>query len=729
MRAALMTSVDSLLREASIDRASRARSAYHGSVRRPFFAILISAAALAAPAAEERSAPTTFAVSAERVKVDVVVRDRKDAVLRGLTAADVEVYEDGVAQAIESFDFVETTGAAAPATASPAAASPTFVAVALDRLGPAGRRFAQQALQKYLERDWSAQSWMAVFSVDHGLGTLQAFTDDREALRRALERAASSATASLAGVRERDAVRNAYAGLATGFGQAHVAPAELAGAPECRAAEDEVIRRFEILESRLIESYESLERDQQGYATTHALLALIGALQPLPGRKAILLFSEGLAIPADVEASFRSVVAAANRAGVSIYGADAGGLRAASAADETRRTIDSLRTRLQLENDAADNPLAHGSSSGRPPIGGLTLLERNEDTLRLAPASGLARLADQTGGFLIEGTNDVSAGLAEMREDLGAYYRLSYSPKNQDYDGRFRTITVKVKRPHGRLQARKGYLAVKIALPVPALDYEAPALARLESGPRPRGVPLHLRGLQFPEAPPATVVPIMVEVPARGLDDLTVVVLVRDASRQVVAKMSQRYALASPAARAAAARSVLFYRETRLPPGSYRIDAVAYDARSGASGVATAALEVPPAAADRLRASSLMVVGSAERLGAGETAAPEPLKYGDVLLYPNLGQPLRRENAITFFVTAWPALDRPTVDARVEVVQDGRTLAATRTTGLRADAGGRIQLASSLPLARFTPGAYELRLTLSDGLDEQTRTTALPIAP
>lgn len=699
-------------------------------MRRVCFAILVSGAALAARAGEERSVPTTFPVGAERVNVDVVVRDKKDAVLRGLTAADVEIYEDGVAQAIESFDFVDATGVPEPeATLSPAPASPTFVAVALDRLGPAARRFAQQALRAYLERPWPAQSWMGVFSVDRGLGTLQAFTGDREALRRSLDRAASTATASFAGIRERDTVRNAYAGLATGFGQAHVAPAELAGPPECRATEDEVTRRFEILESRLIESYESLERDQQGYATTHALLALIGALQSLPGRKAVLLFSEGLAIPADVEASFRSVVAAANRAGVSIYGADAGGLRATSAADETRRTIDSLRTRLQLENDAADNPLARGSASSRPPIGGLALLEHNEDTLRLAPGSGLARLADQTGGFLIDGTNDVSAGLAEMREDLGAYYQLSYSPKNQDYDGRFRTITVKVKRPHGRLQARKGYLAVKTALPVPALDYEAPALARLESGRPPTGVALHLGGLQFPESPPEAVVPIMVEVPARGLDDLTVVVLVRDASRQVLAKMSQRYALGSPAAPAAGKGSLLFYRETRLPPGSYRIEAVAYDARSGASGAATAALEVPPAAADRLRASSLMVVGSAERLGAGETTAPGPLRYGDVLLYPNLGQPLRRENPLTFFVTAWPARDRPAIGVRLEVRHDGRTVAATRAAGLRADGGGRIQLASSLPIARFTPGAYELRLTLSDGQDEQTRTTALPIAP
>jgi len=694
------------------------------------FVMLLSGAALATPAAEERAAPTTFGVSTERVKVDMVVRDKKDAILRGLTAADLEVYEDGVPQAVESFDFVGQAGAER-ASALPAAASPTFVAIAFDRLSPAARSFAQQALRGHLDQALPARAWVGVFSIDRGLSTLQPFTDDQEVLRRSLDRATSVGTASFGGVRERDTVRNAYAGMATGLGQAHVASAELSGAPECRATEDEVTRRFEILESRLLESFQSLERDQQGFATTHALLALISALQPLPGRKAILLFSEGLAIPADVEASFHSVVAAANRANVSIYGADAGGLRAASSADETRRTIDSVQSRLQLQNDGASNPLARGSAANGPPTSGLTLLEQNEDTLRLAPGSGLGRLADQTGGFLIRDTNDLSSGLAEMNEDLVAYYQLSYSPKNQDYDGRFRTITVKLKRPHGRLQARKGYLAVKTALPVPALDYEAPALARLESGSRPTAVPLRLRGLQFPEAPPVSVVPIMVEVPTRGLDDLAIVVLVRDASGRVLAKMSQRYALAGPAATTEAARPVLFYRETRLSPGSYQLEAIAYDARSGAAGAATSSLEVPPTTTGHLRASSLMVVGSAERLGASEGTVPEPLRYGDVLLYPNLGQPLQREagRALTFFVTAWPSLERPTIDARLEVVHDGRTVAATRTASLRADADGRIQLASSVPLERFTPGAYELRLTLSDGQDEQTRTAAVPIAP
>jgi hypothetical protein len=241
-------------------------------------------------------------------------------------------------------------------------------------------------------------------------------------------------------------------------------------------------------------------------------------------------------------------------------------------------------------------------------------------------------------------------------------------------------------------------------------------------------VPLRLRGLQFPEAPPQSVVPILVEVPARGLRDLTIVVLVRDASRRIVAKMSQRYAPSGPGT-SPDGRTVRFYREAHLSAGSYELEAVAYDARSGAAGATTSTLEIPPAVPDHLRASSLVVVGSAEKLGA--SAGSAPLRYGEVLLHPNLGQAVRREASptMTFFVTAWPASERPAIDARLEVVREGRTVSATRSTSLRPDAEGRIQLASSLPLERFAPGAYELRLTLSDGRDEEVRTAAVPIAP
>ena len=125
-----------------------------------------------------------------------------------------------------------------------------------------------------------------------------------------------------------------------------------------------------------------------------------------------------------------------------------------------------------------------------------------------------------------------------------------------------------------------------------------------------------------------------------------------------------------------------------------------------------------------------MVVRSAEKVGARSATAPRPFVYRDVVLYPNLGQAVKREagGALAFFVTAWPSLERPALEARVEVWRDGKTVAQAPPERLHADGDGRVQLASSLPLDTLTPGAYELRVTLSDGRDQETRTAAVPIA-
>ena len=83
------------------------------------------------------------------------------------------------------------------------------------------------------------------------------------------------------------------------------------------------------------------------------------------------------------------------------------------------------------------------SNSGGPLTKGL---ERNEDLLNYNPESGLSQLAQQTGGAFIGGDNDIGSKLKEVDEDLGTYYLLTYSPTNQNYDGKFRNISVKVKK-------------------------------------------------------------------------------------------------------------------------------------------------------------------------------------------------------------------------------------------------------------------------------------------
>ena len=99
------------------------------------------------------------------------------------------------------------------------------------------------------------------------------------------------------------------------------------------------------MEADMIAGFEPLERDQQGYATVNGLFAIIGAMRRLPGRKSLVLFSEGVAIPPAVHRLFLGVIDAANRANVSIYTMDAAGLRAESEQAKIRDQVNAAGKR------------------------------------------------------------------------------------------------------------------------------------------------------------------------------------------------------------------------------------------------------------------------------------------------------------------------------------------------------------------------------------------------
>jgi VWFA-related protein len=83
-----------------------------------------------------------------------------------------------------------------------------------------------------------------------------------------------------------------------------------------------------------------------------------------------------------------------------------------------------------------------------------------DDRTRMASRQGgLRELASNTDGAVVLNTNDVKGGTAQMMADLQAYYVMQYYSTNLKLDGRFRAITVRVKRPGVRVRARPGYLA------------------------------------------------------------------------------------------------------------------------------------------------------------------------------------------------------------------------------------------------------------------------------
>ena len=72
---------------------------------------------------------------------------------------------------------------------------------------------------------------------------------------------------------------------------------------------------------------------------------------------------------------------------------------------------------------------------------------------------GVETMAEETGGLILRGTNDLGPGLARISAESRSYYLLGYHPTSPARDGQFRKIEVKVTRPGLSVRARKGYEA------------------------------------------------------------------------------------------------------------------------------------------------------------------------------------------------------------------------------------------------------------------------------
>ena len=77
---------------------------------------------------------------------------------------------------------------------------------------------------------------------------------------------------------------------------------------------------------------------------------------------------------------------------------------------------------------------------------------------------------------------------------------------------------------------------------------------------------------------------------------------------------------------------------------------------------------------------------------------------------------------LAFFVTAYaPKGSNATTHLKMEVVQQGRALAQTSYDLPAPDASGRIQYAGAIPIDKYKPGEYELRVTVNDAQTTATR--------
>jgi len=504
--------------------------------------VFVSAVLVAGASGQEPAAPQpapVFGTAATAVLVDVVVRDADGKLVTDLEPEDFTVFENGVRQTVASFDAARgrygspntakrDEGTAGTTAASRAALRPTgaprLVALVFEQLGAEARAAAHKAARTYLQEQRSGDEFVGVFVVERTLETLLPYTRDVSAIQRA--------------------VRTAL--VRPGCPQQFVGdvPGAADGGEGCR----------EDLPNRLLAN-----------ATLSGLRTLIEALQLVPGRKSVLLFSEGfsLELTSDVMERFNAVVGLANRSGVSFYTVDAAGLRAQNP---------SAGIRKRMRTYSAEDQSSLGRDSVSP------------DEMTGQPYVALGRLARETGGAFLDNTNELERAGRRMAEDLRSYYLLGYAPTNTSLDGAFRPIKVDVARPSVTVQARAGYLAVPVRRTLAPHDV-APLLT-LESGTLSHDFRLDAevtagsRGIRIVARVAHKALTYENDAQATSCRaGLTMLARAVDKDARTLWMNSDAFDLSSPLAQCEAAKRLAseFVREVGLPPNATRIDVIAYD--------------------------------------------------------------------------------------------------------------------------------------------------------
>lgn len=335
----------------------------------------------------------------------------------------------------------------------------------------------------------------------------------------------------------------------------------------------------------------------------------------------------------------------------------------------------------------------------------------------------LRNLASATDGFVSE-SNDFNASMKRIADDLSDYYLLGYNSTNAKLDGKFRKITVRVKRPGVQVRARRGYLAATeaevsaSAAPPPAdpaVRLRETALAALGTAPANRVVRL-TGGYEWrtpadgaAPGPALWAVAELGESAARQpewRDGGDTVITVSGADGRVVATGTGRLA---PTSRAFAWSSA----GQRLEAGEYMV-VVTARAAPGADGMAT----------DRMKISLPRAFADA----GGPPGTPRVYRRG-----PSTGTAYVQTADSTFRrverlrVTVSLGTAPAEVSARL-LDRRGQALGVPIAVEAREGDGQHLAVADAT-LSSLAPGDYVVELTLGEGVAHRTVIVAFRIVP
>src|SRR6185369_14853088 len=675
---------------------------------------------------EEVGADDVVRITTQLVQTDVVVVDSKDRVVKDLTLADFELYDNGKKQDLKFLEFVSVAGERRregnrPASDVPASAIENenikgvsakevkrVIAFVIDDLTipiqdlPSIRNL----LLDFVNNKMQDGDLVTVVRVVGGKGLLQQFTSDRTLLKKAIAAIKPiSHPLSTVGGPEPKPLGNARA-VTTGAEDLSEQFGELDDKPEFFSPNDEA------------------NRYARGLSTLSTAVYVIDSLKEIPGHKNMVIISGGIPIftanntdtgetvYSNVTYLLQRLSDVALRAGVTINALDPRGLSATPGAVSFTETEG--RSNYQAEIMGTRTGFGRGGIADQATLS--PLLAGAGERL------GLNTVAKLTGGVSVANTNDFGSGLDKILSRSEGYYMLAYTPREK-FDRKYHKLEVKVKRPDLRVFHHEGYAAredrpksertkeelivAAARSPLAKRDIEIAPTIALKLSPETNKAAVEVHVLIDPKKLNFT------QANGHYTTSLDVVGFVLDELGKQRGGFSETLNLNLTQASYDQAQSGIIYTAAiDLPPGYFQLRTVVREASSGGLGTFAKYLEIPDLSKkDALALSSLFLFAvdknnqPAQLTAIRNVSQTQDVRYAVLIYNPKLKD------------------GQPKLTSQLIITQAGKVLLREPEQPVESIASNQHAKIGQFGVSKMQPGRYTLTVVITDTLADKKKQT------
>lgn len=659
-------------------------------------------------------------VKSNLVNIDVLVKDKKGKYVPDLKAEDFTIFENGVQQKIEFFDGPLAGSDRRPgAPAEPSTVPRNYVTLVLDSQTTdiTNLKQVRDGMLKYAREQLTDGDVVALLSVTNGLQMIQPFTHDKAKLIAALENLGVGNTSK--NFEQRDLTENINA-LRAELGQAGETPGQITSTAGGSQAARQMIMRTVLAQFIKLRTALSL---QQSRPILAALGAICEGLRSIPGKKTLVLFSQGFVTPALLDWQVQSTIDIANRANVAIYIIDSAGLRAGAPASGA----------LVPGSPLAGVSAATNQEQRIRAVGGETVFDNTRQEGQSREYDILYRISGDTGGRFLKGNNDIGQGLERINQEIQSRYTLAYRSTNQNFDSSFRKVKIEVRRSDAQIISRSGYYAIppeEIVLLSPADQKLVDNFASLESNP---AFPVFTSLSAFRSGDGLYTVPLAIELPPQAVQfdrkgdkrslQLEVLGVLKATPDKVLSRLGGNFDvnLSADQYQSIVSNNIFYRQDLQLTPGDYTIDLIVKDKQSGKIAGRREHLVLPDLD-EEFAATPLVLSRYVEAANVKPSDAPDVFIHRKTAIRPSAGREFRTTDNLVMFLEIYNAAKStdtgtPMVRVTARLLKDGQP--ATKPfdyvlTEIENNPVAHLTLAEYIRLTNLPAGKYTVTIEAKD---------------